>query len=99
MWKKLLHSNYTRRETFTAPVTTEKNLAMDGHDFEFLVDRKSVIYIAKKIHPAGSVTQYTLEEPVIQEFDKDSQTVVFDWRSLDHVPPSESCVGDYSDYL
>ena len=78
------------------------SVSADLHEFDLLPDGKSALMTI--YHPrAYDLTAYGItnglgyiQESVFQEVDVDSGELIFEWRSLDHVDPSEGYVAPAS---
>ena len=95
---KIINSSYVNTAALTR---LDASIELDGHDAEMLDDGERFLQAAKITHASGSGSREGIEEAVLQEVDLASSKIVFEWRSLDHVPLGESCTGSYSrgDYL
>lgn len=90
---KILNSKYLTVAAFTS---LDASMELDGHDSGLLDDGRRLLQAAGITHPAGRVNERSLQEAVFQEVDLARREIEFEWRSLDHVSPNESCIG-YSD--
>ena len=94
---KILNSKYLTVAAFTSfNASTE----LDGHDSEVLDDGRRLLQAARINHPGGHINETGIQEAVFQVVDLVRRELEFEWRSLDHVSPNESCIayGD-PDYL
>ncbi|KAL8726061.1 MAG: hypothetical protein Q9166_006940 [cf. Caloplaca sp. 2 TL-2023] len=74
---------------------------LDPHDFD-LIDNGTRILEAATIDlpPSVSPARGSIKEAVLQVVNIETRNIDFEWRSLDHVPVSESCLGlDRPDYF
>lgn len=93
---QILNGSYVIVATFKA---LDASTELDGHDSEISEDGRRFLQAAKIEH-AGRSNETGLKEAVFQEVDLARDKLVFEWRSLDNVPSSDSCItqGD-PDYL
>lgn len=88
---------------------SEGGLQLDPHDFEIIKDGSRIIQAISvdrslprsSDHTAVLSLAHTIvKEAGFQVAKLDTGLVEFEWRSLDHVPVNESCLGSgHPDYL
>ena len=94
---KILNSKYLTVAAFTS---LEPRTELDGHDSEVLDDGRRLLQAAKITHPGGQIHERGLQEAVFQVVDLARREIEFEWRSLDHVSPNETCIAyGNPDYL
>ncbi|KAL8709496.1 MAG: hypothetical protein Q9220_005738 [cf. Caloplaca sp. 1 TL-2023] len=74
---------------------------LDPHDFE-IIDHDKILQAGSITHPLSEhdTEQRSLKEAVLQLLEISSERTEFEWRSLDHVPPNDTCMGlNYQDYF
>ncbi|KAL8792804.1 MAG: hypothetical protein Q9195_004617 [Heterodermia aff. obscurata] len=93
---RILNSSYDIVAEIKSP---DPSLELDQHDFEILDDGKTCVYLAARFHPTGGPDGGGITEAVFQEIDLVSQKVVFEWGSLQHVSPTQTCTSGTPDYF
>ena len=77
------------------------NVNGDLHEFQFTDDDTALITayhaVRRNLSAVGGPRDGWVWDGVIQEIDIDTGRLLFDWRTLDHVPISESYVGINAD--
>ena len=75
---------------------------LDPHEFDVIDNGAKILHLGRIRHPSNwpLAENGILGESVIQVVDFVTKEVKFEWRALDHVPLSESClVFPILDYL
>ena len=94
---RILNSSYAIVADFAS---LDPSLDLDPHDFELLNDGKRYIQATSRIYLGPRQDWEDTEEVIIQEIDLIDGKVVFEWQSLPHSPPTQSCTGlKIPDYL
>ena len=87
----IMNSNYAIVEAFDKP---DEFTDFDPHEFELVDNGTTIIQIGRIRHPSTSPLSVNGEaaESAFQLVDVSSRKVNFEWRSLSHVPESETCL-------
>ena len=91
-----------RYETIAAFPSTDENMNLDPHEFEFIENNTKIIQQGRVKHASDwkFARKGIIIESVVQEVDMATGGVGFEWHSLDHVSPDESCLAlPYPEYL
>ncbi|KAL8951566.1 MAG: hypothetical protein Q9222_002476 [Ikaeria aurantiellina] len=91
----ILNTSYDTVEELRDP---GNRVVLDPHDYE-IIDEKKILQAGSITHHLGG-HETVLKEAVLQLLDISSKRIEFEWRSLDHVPPNDTCMGlAYPDYF